>query len=303
MPQNVGDTDKSPGRKTFMKSAKVLVAMVFTAASVPFMAQQAAPPDQQSAPPPPAAQSSGMPAAASAAPVTMSPVNGELTEILDSKTAKAGDSVVIKTKSEAKTADGTSIPKGSKLIGHVTGVKASGQGNENSQVSLEFDRAELKGGQSMAIRSELQSLSPAGDASTSGTPDAMAGSAPGTQASSSPSGGMSNPNSPSGAASNSGSAASSPTAPAGAQSQNSPAPGAAGAMPSAGTVVARTGSIEIKTTSIPGVLLASNEPGQQDPRMAQSSGILLGAKRDIHLDGGTKVVIGVASAGASPGGN
>jgi hypothetical protein len=35
----------------------------------------------------------------------------------------------------------------------VTGVKPSGQGNENSQVALEFDRAELKGGQTMAIRS------------------------------------------------------------------------------------------------------------------------------------------------------
>ena len=230
----------------------------------------------------------------------MSPVNGELMELLDSKTAKAGDSVVIKTKSEAKTADGTSIPKGSKLIGHVTGVKASGQGNENSQVSLEFDRAELKGGQSMAIHSELQSLSPAGDASTTGTPDATAGSSPGSPTSSAPSGSMSNP---SGSASGANAAAGSPTAPAGAQSQNSPAPGTAGAMPSAGTVVARTGSIEIKTTAIPGVLLASNEPGQQDPRMAQSSGILLGAKRDIHLDGGTKVVIGVASAGANPAGN
>jgi NaMN:DMB phosphoribosyltransferase len=51
-------------------------------------------------------------------------------------------------------------------------------------------------------------------------------------------------------------------------------------------------------------LLANNEPGQQDPRMAQSSGILLGAKRDVQLDGGTKMVIGVAaSAGTSPGGN
>src|ERR1700760_376413 len=121
-----------------MNTAKVLAAMVFTAASVPLMAQQAAPPDQQSPPPPPAAQSSGMSASATAAPVSMSPVNGELVDNLDSKTAKAGDSVVIKTKSEAKTADGTSIPKGSKLVGHITGVKASGQGNENSQVSLEF---------------------------------------------------------------------------------------------------------------------------------------------------------------------
>lgn len=71
----------------------------------------------------------------------------------------------------------------------------------------------------------------------------------------------------------------------------------------AGTVVARTGNIAIRTTSIPGVLLANNEPGQQDPRMAQSSGILLGAKRDIHLDGGTNVTIGVAAAAATTGGN
>jgi hypothetical protein len=283
-----------------MKTAKVLVAMAFTAASVPFMAQQAAPPDQQSAPPPPAAQSSGMPATAATAPVTMSPVNGELVDNLDSKTAKTGDSVVIKTKSEAKTADGTSIPKGSKLVGHVTGVKPSGQGNENSQVSLEFDRAELKGGQTMAIRTELQSLSPAGD---TGIPDARVSSPSGAPGSNGASGSMSNPNNPSGSAPGSNAAAGSPTAPAGAQSQNTPAPGAAGAMPSAGTIVARTGNIEIKTTAIPGVLLASNEPGQQDPRMAQSSGILLGAKRDIHLDGGTKIVIGVAAAGATPGGN
>jgi hypothetical protein len=237
----------------------------------------------------------------------MSPVNGELVDNLDSKTAKAGDSVVIKTKSEAKTADGTSIPKGSKLVGHITGVKASGQGNENSQVSLEFDRAELKGGQTMAIRTELQSLSPAGSDTSAGSTDAMGSSPSASPSASGQSGSGMNSSNPSGqpnsAAQSSPGAAGSPNAPAAAQSQNSPAPGTAGPMPSAGTVVARTGSIEIKTTSIPGVLLASNEPGQQDPRMAQSSGILLGAKRDIHLDGGTKVVIGVASAGANPTGN
>jgi hypothetical protein len=284
-----------------MKTVKVLAAMVFTAASVPFMAQQAAPPDQQSAPPPPAAQANGAPATAAAAPVSMSPVNGELVDNLDSKTAKTGDSVVIKTRSEVKTADGTSIPKGSKLIGHVTGVKPSGQGNENSQVSLEFDRAELKGGQSMAIRSELQSLSPAGADNSAGMTDAMAGSPSASPNGSAPSGGGLATSNPSGQPNSA--AAGSPNAPAAAQSPNSPAPGTAGSMPSAGTVVARTGNIEIKTTSIPGVLLASNEPGQQDPRMAQSSGILLGAKRDIHLDGGTKVVIGVAAAQATPGAN
>jgi len=85
---------------------------------------------------------------------------------------------------------------------------------------------------------------------------------------------------------------------------NSGPPAASPAGPTAGTIVARTGNIAIRTTSVPGVLLAINEPGQQDPRMAQASGILLGAKRDVQLDGGTKVVIGVAAAaGVNPRGN
>jgi hypothetical protein len=44
------------------------------------------------------------------------------------------------------------------------------------------------------------------------------------------------------------------------------------------------------------VLVANNEPGEQDPRMADASSILLGARKDIDLDGGTVIVIGVAPA-------
>jgi hypothetical protein len=71
---------------------------------------------------------------------------------------------------------------------------------------------------------------------------------------------------------------------------------AGNSAPAAGTVVARTGNIAIATTSVPGVLLANNAPGQQDPRMAQASSILLGAKQDIQLDGGTQMVLGVSAA-------
>src|SRR5258708_6002765 len=93
--------------------------------------------------------------------VEMSPVNGELVSKLDSKTAKTGDSVVVQTKASVKTADGTEIPKGSKLVGHVLGAKPSGAG-ENSQVALQFDHIELKGGQSMPVHSPNQSIDPAG---------------------------------------------------------------------------------------------------------------------------------------------
>jgi hypothetical protein len=261
-----------------MKTAKVLVATALTLASMSLIAQQGASPTQQSGPPQ-ATQPSSAPSTPAAAPVEMSPISGELADQLDTKTAKAGDSIVIKTMSTAKTTDGTEIPKGSKIVGHVTGVKPSGEGNENSQVSLEFDRAELQGGQTMAIRSELKSLSPAG----SGNADT---------------GAKANAPAQSGATGSPGGAAGPTTGstPSTTQSDNGAASPAGG--PVAGTVIARTGNIAIRTTSIPGVLLASNEPGQEDPRMTNSSGILLGARRDIHLDEGTNVVIGVAAAPA-----
>jgi len=292
-----------------MKNAKMLAAAVFVLASIPLLAQQAGSPagsqdPQPSSPPPPAtqaqpqpAQPQSAPASSAAAAVELSPVNGELVDKLDTRTAKTGDSVVIKTKSNVKTPDGTEIPKGSRLIGRVTQVKPSGDANDNSQVALQFDRAELRDGQKVAIHSEIQSLSPSGSDTSNSSPDTMAAAPSG------PSGPMSSvPGGSTGASMNgpgSGAARSQP------QPQlNGGSPAASPAGPAAGTIVARTGNIAIRTTSIPGVLLANNEPGQQDPRMAQASGILLGAKKDVHLDGGTKVVIGVAAAaGTNSGGN
>jgi hypothetical protein len=211
----------------------------------------------------------------------MSSVNGELVSKLDSKTAKTGDSVVVQTKSSVKTADGTEIPKGSKLVGHVLGAKPSGAG-ENSQVALQFDHIELKGGQSVPIHSQIQSIAPAGGSASASGSSGMSGT---------PAAGSANP-STSGV--NGGSRASG--APQGTSADSGAA--AENGAPAAGTVVAKTGNIAIATTSVPGVLLANNAPGQQDPRMAQASSILLGAKQDIQLDGGTQMVVGVATAGA-----
>jgi hypothetical protein len=210
----------------------------------------------------------------------MSPVNGELVSKLDSKTAKTGDSVVVQTKSSVKTADGTEIPKGSKLVGYVLAAKPSGAG-ENSQVALQFDHIELKDGQSLPVQTQIQSIAPAGSAASASAPGAMSGP---------PAGGSSNPGM---AGTNAGGMASGPP-----QSTGAGSGAAAGnTAPAAGTVVARSSNIAIATTSVPGVLLANNMPGQQDPRMAQTSSILLGAKQDIQLDGGTKMVLGVAPAG------
>jgi hypothetical protein len=270
-----------------MKTGTTLVTTLFALASFPLLAQQP-PPDSQpsrtaTAQQSPAGAEAASPNSPAASPestaVEMSPVNGELVSKLDSKTAKTGDSVVVQTKSSIKTADGTEIPKGSKLVGHVLAARPSGAG-ENSQVALQFDHIELKGGQSVPVQSQIRSIAPAGGAASTGS---SAMSAP-------PAAGSSNTGT---GGTNAGSAASGAPQSAGAGSGAA----AENAAPAAGTVVARTGNIAIATTSVPGVLLANNAPGQRDPRMAQASSILLGAKQDIQLDGGTQMVLSVATAG------
>ena len=271
-----------------MKTSTALVATLCALASFPLSAQQTSPANQPNSPVSQQNPSGGMEPANSPAAspetsaVQMSSVNGELVSKLDSKTAKTGDSVVVQTKTSVKTAGGTEIPKGSKLVGHVLGVQPSGAG-ENSQVVLQFDHLELKGGQSVPVHSQIQSIAPVGGAASTST-----------SASSGPPAAGSSDRSMSGA--NGGSSASG--APQGTGGAPGAAPAANGA-PAAGTIVARTGNIAIRTTSIPGVLVANNAPGQQDPRMAQASSILLGAKQDIQLEGGTQMVVGVAAAGGT----
>jgi hypothetical protein len=297
-----------------MKTGTVLVAIAFALTSFPLLAQQAPPggppnspamqpsgapmtqPDNSAPVAQPSSPAEAHPASpasgpeASAVPATpvveMRPVNAELVSKLDSKTAKSGDEVVVQTKAAVKTADGTEIPKGSKLLGHVVAVQAS-TGGQNSQMALQFDHAELKGGQSVAIHSEIQSIAPAGGES----PSSVSAAAP-------PTGGSASPNSPNGGMGGGGSTGAA-AAPGYTPGYTPSAPGTSAAgngEPAAGTVVARNGKIAIRTTSVPGVLLANNAPGEQDPRMAQASGILLGAKKDVQLDGGTQMVLGVAAA-------
>ena len=144
-----------------MKAATVIAVALATLSSFPSTAQQQQPPvqqqqDQQMQQSPPATapgaqpQSSsqsqaqqGAPAAPSASAADLKPVTAELVGKLDTTSAKQGDSVEMKTKQDVKFAGGAEIPKGSKLVGHVTNVQPRGDGKENSQIAIQFDRAEL----------------------------------------------------------------------------------------------------------------------------------------------------------------
>ncbi len=257
-------------------------------------AQPGTQPETQAPQPAPAQQSASpavpAPSTANAPEVTnaeLRPVNGELVSKLDTKNAKNGDQVVVKTTEKATFADGVVIPKGSKIMGHVTDVQAHDQTNPNSKVAIQFDQAELKGGQTMPIKSVLQSVEPATGADTGQANPFGTGSAPSAPpTSSAPSAGSTS--SPSGAAS--AQPMQQNSAPAAAGPGSGPAPSG---YPAAGTVVAHQGNIDIKTTAIPGVLIAGNANGQP---FANASGALLGARQNIHLDGGTKVTLAVADS-------
>ena len=236
--------------------------------------------------------SSPAPAAGQAAPSTApaarsSSVEGELINRLDSKTAKAGDRIVLKTKTTMHTADGREIPKGSKLIGHVIAAKPSSVADENAQVALRFDQIEMKNGQTLSIHSEIQGLSASASDGSNGAADRGA-----------PSPGSSSPGS------------SSPGHASGDMYGSTPSPVAnmrigngTGVPVTPGALVAHTGTLLIRTTSIPGVLLAVNEAGPHTPRQAQSSGILLGIKHDLSLEEGTNMVLGIIAFEGNTGDN
>jgi hypothetical protein len=214
-------------------------------------------------------------------------ISGELVEGLDSKTAKVGDRVFMKTRSTVRTVGGVEIPKGSKLIGRVTGVEPLGATEANAQIALALDRVELKDGQSLSIQGEIQSLAPAGSESDNGGPDPMAaapgnvspGHAPGDMYGSTP--------------------IATPPAliPRGTQAGSSSSLVNASESSDSSSIVARSGDLVIRTTAIPGLLLAQHE--QASPA-APASSILLGVKRDIHLESGTRVVLVVVSAATKP---
>jgi hypothetical protein len=84
--------------------------------------------------------------AASAGAQSSQDVQAVLTKSVDAKKAKEGDVVEAKTVSATKTSDNVSLPKGTKLVGHVTQAKARAKGSDDSKLGVLFDKAVLKDG-------------------------------------------------------------------------------------------------------------------------------------------------------------
>ena len=85
-------------------------------------------------------------------------MNAELNQSLDSKKAKEGDAVTGHTTEAVKSGGKVVIPRGSKLVGHVTRVTARAKGDAESALAVQFDRAILKDGRTMPLQVTIQAL-------------------------------------------------------------------------------------------------------------------------------------------------
>ena len=97
-----------------------------------------------------------------------------LDQSLDANKNKVGDKVTAHTVDAVKSGDKVVLPKNTKLVGHVTEVKAKSKDDANSTLGIVFDHAELKGGQQMPVHLGIQALAAAQNSAAAGTEDAMA---------------------------------------------------------------------------------------------------------------------------------
>jgi hypothetical protein len=87
--------------------------------------------------------------------------NAALSSPIDSRKCKPGDPVNAHTTEAVKSEGKTVVPKGSKLVGHVTQASARAEGESESSLGIVFDKAILKDGQEIPLNAGIQALASA----------------------------------------------------------------------------------------------------------------------------------------------
>ena len=207
--------------------------------------------------------------------VTGTIINAELNGSLDSKKLKPGDAVNAHTATDLKTNDGRIVlPKGTKIIGHVTQASARGAGQPESSLGLVFDKAILKSGQEIPLNASVQAVgappsssfdnsTPAGEPLGGTRPAAPGGGVQGTSQGTSRGGSMNG-------------ASSTP---------NGIGDPSVGAIPS-DTGNANTGQWDANTRGVVGMRnLSLNAAGEGQGSIIKSTG------KNVKLDNGTRLLL------------
>ena len=228
-------------------------------------------------------------------------LNATLTQPVDARKNKPGDAVTARTTESVKSAGRIVVPKGTKLIGHLTEVKERAKGESESAIGIVFDHAILKNGQEIPLSVTIQALAAAQTvASGSAAADDLTASAGGgarstTRATGSALGGVTSAaTSTTGAVSNTAANVGGVSSGAVHSTLNtaSASRGAVGGLNSAGQLTSNSQGV----FGLNGLNLTSAASSSTQGSLITSS------SRNVHLDSGTQLLLVTQSQTSAGGG-
>jgi hypothetical protein len=212
-------------------------------------------------------------------------INAVLAKPVDARKNKPGDTVVAKTTHDVKSEGRVVIPKGSRLVGHVTQANARAKGTSESSLGIVFDRAVLKNGNEVPLNANIQAIAAAQGAANAAMEDPGSLSA-GGMGSGAASGGMRTGGGLLGGVGSTAGAAGGAVGNLG---------GVAGGAVNSTTSAAGSATGALNATSagvvgIPGLALNSVSSATANGSVLTSTG------KNIHLDSGTQMLLKVAGS-------
>lgn len=203
-------------------------------------------------------------------------VHATLDKPVDARKAKAGDQVIAKTTEDIKSDGKVVVPRGSKLVGHVTEVQARGESQAESQLGLAFDHAVLKNGHQVPMSLGLQAVGSAAQTAAVEDESLMSSeSAAGTVSGGSRSGG----GLVGGVGATSGTVLNTAGSATGASLHSAAASGAHLNGVAGGALLNHNSQ---GVVGLPGTSLASS---------TNASGVLTSRSSNVHLDSGTQMIL------------
>ena len=211
-------------------------------------------------------------------------INATLKSSIDTKKVKTGDPVVAETSEAVKSSDGrTILPKGTKLMGHVTQASSRAKGDNESVLAIQFEKAVPKHGEEMPLNNlMIQAMAPPATGAPGYSPEP-----------SGPSGGTTSSN-PSMSGSSGGARTGSSTT---GSNPSNPYPGTAG---QAGQTEAgggeQNGPLPPNARGIYG--MQGLNLGRANAGNAESS-VIVSSEKNVHLDSGTRLLLVMQPQGGS----
>jgi hypothetical protein len=208
-------------------------------------------------------------------------LNSVLSDTVDSRKYKPGDPVKAKTSEDVKAGGVVVIPRGAKLVGHVTEAQPAAKAGDQARLGLVFERADLKDGRQIPLHTTFYALAAPEGSSSDRSSSLDGGFGGGFGGGSAAVGNMVS------AASTTPSDEANALGPHRTPQELKPSPGAIGGLNSSGTLYASSrGVFGLEDLSLEPNTVPSN-----------GSSVILANARSVHLASGTRMLLSLDSAG------